>query len=344
MAKCVLRDQTVIGDFLKPYVVAEVNTSHNGSVETAKKMIDAAKESGCSCVKFQSWSAQSLYSKSYYKENPIAKRIVQKFAFSEAQLMEVAQHCRDQGVAFASTPYSEAEVDFLVEKCGAPYIKVASMDLVNYPFLEYIARLGVPIVLSTGMGTMEEVRKAVAAIEKAGAPNLCLLHCISIYPAEVSTIHLNNILGLRREFPDYPVGFSDHSIGSEIAIASVAMGAAMVEKHLTLDHTVIGMDNQMATEPAEMAQLVRSCLNTHAALGNFERTVSQAEMDQRKKMRRSVVAAKDLPAGTVLTIGDLDAKRPGTGLPPEKILELVGKVVVRDIEADTLISAADVGL
>ncbi|MEI7481710.1 MAG: N-acetylneuraminate synthase family protein [Elusimicrobiota bacterium] len=341
MAKCILRDSTVIGDFGKPYVVAEVNTSHNGDMRTAKEMISRAKEAGCSCVKFQSWSKESLYSKTYYDENPIAKRIIQKFSFSEAQIMEVAQYSRECGIAFSSTPYSPAEVDFLVDKCAVPYIKVASMDLVNYPFLEYIAARGVPIVLATGMGAMEEIRMAVATIEAAGNHNICLLHCISIYPPEISTIRLNNILGLRKEFPDYPVGFSDHSIGTEMAAAAVALGAAMIEKHFTLDHTKIGMDNQMATEPAELAQLVQNCQNVNIALGNTERIVLPAEIEQRKKMRRSVIAVRDLSAGTMLTKVDLSAKRPGTGLPPEKINELVGKVLIRDVKADTLISDTD---
>lgn len=341
MANCILRDSTMIGDFAKPYIVAEVNTSHNGCMETAKKMIDRAKEVGCSCVKFQSWSEGSLYSRTYYDANPIAKRIVQKFAFSEAQLFEVAQHCKERGIAFASTPYSPEEVDFLIEKCDAPFIKVASMDLNNYPFLEYIARCDVPIILSTGMGTLEEIRRAVATIEDAGNDQICLLHCISIYPVELSAIHLNNLVGLRKIFPKYPVGLSDHSIGVEIPIAAVAMGAAMIEKHFTLDRTKIGMDNQMATEPEEMAQLVTSCEHVHIALGDTERIVSPAEMEQRKKMRRSIIATKDLPAGTMLSKADLDAKRPGTGYPPEMIDALIGKVLVRDVKADTLISASD---
>ena len=341
MANCILRDSTVIGDFLQPYIVAEVNTSHSGKIDTAKEMIDRAKETGCSCVKFQSWTKDSLYSKTYYDENPIAKRFVQKFSFSEEQLMEVSLYCKDRGIAFASTPYSPAEVDFLVEKCNAPYIKVASMDLVNYPYLEYIARCGVPIVLSTGMGTMEEVRRAVATIEDAGNRNMCLLHCISIYPPEISTIRLNNIVGLRQAFPNYPIGFSDHSLGTEMATAAVALGAAMIEKHLTLDRTKIGMDNQMATEPEEMAQMVRQCQNVYTAMGGMERIVLPAEMEQRGKMRRSVIASRDLPAGTVLTKDDLSAKRPGTGIPVERINELVGKMLVRDVKADTLILDAD---
>jgi sialic acid synthase SpsE len=342
MAKCNFRDGTVLSDFEKPYIVAEVNTSHNGNIDTAKKMIEQAKEAGCSCVKFQSWSQESLYSKTYYNENPIAKRIVSKFAFSEAELLEVARHSKDCGIAFSSTPYSRKEVDFLLEKCEAPYVKVASMDLNNYAFLEYIAKTGTPIVLATGMSNISEVRKAVATIEDSGCHNICLLHCISIYPPKIKTIRLNNILGLRQEFPDYPVGFSDHSLGIEMPVAAVTMGAAMIEKHFTLDKLELGMDNQIALEPVEMASLVQKCQDVQIALGSTERIVLADEMEQRKKMRRSIIATKDLKAGTKLKKEDMDVKRPGTGMPPEKIKSLVGKILIRDIEGDTLIFETDI--
>ena len=337
-----LRDSTMLSDFHRPYIVAEINTSHFGNMETAKVMIDLAKEAGCDCVKFQSWSAETLYSKTYYDENPIAKRMLKKFSFSEAELAEVAEYSKKCEIAFSSTPYSRAEVDFLLEKCNVPYIKVASMDLNNYLFLDYIGRSGAPIILSTGMGELEEIHRAVETIEKAGTKNICLLHCVSIYPPEASTIRLRNISGLRQEFPDYPIGFSDHSIGTEMASAAVALGACMIEKHFTLDRTKIGMDNQMAIEPEEMALLVRNCHNVQIALGDTRRIVLPAEMEQRKKMRRSIVAAKDLKAGTKLTADDLDVKRPGTGLPPEKISELDGKTLLRDIEGNTLITEADI--
>ena len=342
MATIRLQDSTVLSDFNRPYIVAEINTSHFGNMETAKEMIDQAKKAGCDCVKFQSWSMKSLYSKSYYDENPIAKRFFNKFAFSDADLTEVAEYSKKSGIAFSSTPYSKVEVDFLLEKCNVPYIKVASMDLNNYPYLDYIARSGTPIVLSTGMGELEEIQKAVETIEKTGNKNICILHCISIYPPEISTIRLNNILGLRENFPDYSIGFSDHSIGTEMASAAVALGACMIEKHFTLDKTKIGMDNQMASEPEEMALLVRNCHNVQMALGDTRRIVLPAEMEQRKKMRRSIVAVKDSKAGTKLTADDLDAKRPGTGLPPDKISELVGKTLLRDIKGDTLITEADI--
>lgn len=341
MATCILRDLTEIGDYKKPYIVAEVNSSHNGNMDTALEMIVRAKETGCNCVKFQSWSPETLYSKNYYDSNPIAKRIVSKFSLSDGQLLEAARYCKEKEIAFASTPYSRMEVDFLLEKCGVPYIKVASMDLNNYSFLEYIAKTGSPIVLATGMSDMEEIRRAVDLIKSAGNKELCLLHCISIYPPEISTIRLNNIVGLREEFPDCAIGFSDHSLGIEIATASVALGVAMIEKHFTLDHKKIGMDNQMATEPEEMTRLIQNCNNVFMALGGKERIVLEDEIEQRKKMRRSIVAAKDLKVGMKISNSDLDVKRPGDGYPPEKMNELIGKVLTKDVKCDTLISESD---
>jgi len=337
-----LRNSKTISEDEKPYIVAEINTSHSGSIETAKDMIRKAKEVGCDCVKFQSWSAESLYSKTFYDTNPIAKRIFKKFSFSDSDLAEVVEYSKKCDIDFSSTPYSLAEVDFLLEKCNAPFIKVASMELNNYVYLDYIARTGAPIVLSTGMGELEEIHKAVEIIEKAGNKNICLLHCISIYPPDTSTINLRNISGLQQEFPNYPIGFSDHSSGTEMASAAIALGACLIEKHFTLDKTKIGMDNQIATEPEEMALLVRNCHNIQIALGDTKRVVLPAEIEQRTKMRRSIIATKDLKVGTKLTVDDIDVKRPGTGISPVKIGELVGKTIRRDIEGDTLIMEADI--
>lgn len=337
MSKVILRDATIIEDYGCPYIVAEINSSHGGSIEVAKQMVAKAKEIGCSCVKFQSWSAESLYSKTYYNANPITKRIVQKFSLSENELLEIAKYCKEIGIAFSSTPYSKEEVDFLLEKCDAPYIKIASMDINNYAYLEYIAKKQVPIVLSTGMSELEEIKSAVDVIEAAGNSQIILLHCISIYPAAPSTIHLNNIVGLRETFPNYPIGFSDHTLGTEISCAATALGAALIEKHITLDRSKMGMDNNMAIEPDEFALLVRNCHNVYEAMGNKERIVSEAEYEQRKKMRRSIIALHDLKAGEFIKPGDLDAKRPGTGISPVRLKDLMGKKLLRDIEADTLV-------
>jgi len=341
MASIILRDSSALCDFGKPYIVAEMNTSHNGNMEKAKKMIDAAKEAGCDCVKFQSWTSDTLYSKSVYAANPIAKRMVDRFSFSEAQLWEVAEYCRKLGIGFSSTPYSKQEVDFLIETCNAPFVKIASMDLNNYPFLHYVANKQVPIVLSTGMADLKEIRQAVDTIYSTGNHQLCILHCVAEYPPELESINLNNIHTLRREFPDCPIGLSDHSPGVEVSTAAIALGACLIEKHLTLDKSRLGWDNDMAMEPDEMALLVKNCSNVHIAMGSFERVIAQGELEQRKNIRRSIVAARDLKAGTILTIDDLDCKRPGTGIPPEQIEKVVGAKLVRDIMADDLLEIRD---
>ena len=168
MADIKLRNSGVLSDYGKPYIVAEMGTNHNGNMDKAKKMIDAAKESGCNCVKFQSWTSDTLYSKTVYEANPIAKRMVDRFSLSEKQLWEAAEYCSMVGIDFSSTPYSKQEVDFLVDNCKAPYVKIASMDLNNYPFLHYIAKKMVPIILSTGMADLDEIHKAVNTIYKTG--------------------------------------------------------------------------------------------------------------------------------------------------------------------------------
>lgn len=337
-----LKNGDKIGNSQQPYFIAEVNSSHNGNVETAKEMCKQAKEAGCHCVKFQSWSAESLYSKSYYEKNPIAKRIVQKFAISPDDLKDIALYCKEIGIAFSSTPYCEKEVDFLVNECQAPFIKIASMEINNYDYLRYIAKKNIPLILSTGMAEADEVRKAIKVIEETGNKQLILLHCISIYPAAPETIHLNNILWLKEEFPEYPIGFSDHTLGTEIACGAVALGANVVEKHFTLDKTKMGMDNNMAIEPEEMKILTQNCVNVYKALGSKDRIVSEAEYKQRENMRRSVVAAKDLVKGTVLTKADLILKRPGTGISADKIDSVIGKKLINDIEADKLILESDI--
>ena len=342
MAELKLSDGKIIGDYKTPYVIAEVNSSHNGSVETAREMIKAAFDSGCDCVKFQSWSPESLYSKSYYDKNPISKRIVQKFSLNAQQLLDMANYCHEIGIGFSSTPYSNEEVDFLVDECKIPFIKIASMEVNNPDFLEYIAKKGVPIILSTGMAELEEVKKAVKIIEEAGNKQICLLHCISIYPAAAETINLNNISMLRKEFPNYPIGFSDHTLGYGVACGAVALGVAVIEKHITLDKTKMGMDNNMAIEPDEMKALIENCKNVQKAMGSFERIVTQAEYEQRLKMRRSIIATKDLSAGTILTKDMLSAKRPGDGISPEKMNSIIGKKLKKDICADCLIFEEDI--
>ncbi|MFG6357734.1 MAG: N-acetylneuraminate synthase family protein [Acetatifactor sp.] len=341
MSSIKLRDGKIISNFSVPYVIAEVNSSHNGNPQLAREMIDAAAEAGCDCVKFQSWSAKSLYSKTYYKHNPIAKRFVEKFSMSSETLKEMAMYCKEKGIAFSSTPYSKEEVDFLAEECDAAFIKISSMEVNNSEYLEYIAGKGMPIVLSTGMAEFSEVLKAVRILEGSGNDNIAILHCISVYPTPIDKVNLNNMLGLRKMFPDHPVGFSDHTIGDEAAVAATVLGAAVIEKHITLDSTKIGMDNQMAMEPEPLKNLVHKCKTIHLAMGTEERHLCPEEIKQRDNMRRSIVATRDIRAGEQLTKEDLTVKRPGTGLAPTELARVIGCTVRRDIESDTIVTMSD---
>jgi N-acetylneuraminate synthase len=300
-------------------------------------MVDAAVVCGCDAVKFQSWTPDSLYSNEYYESNPMAKRMVQRFSLNEESLLHMAKYCNKKGIDFSSTPYSEAEVDFLVEKCNAKFLKIASMELNNPLFLEYIAKKGVPIVLSTGMGTIEEIEYAVDVIKKAGNSKICILHCVSLYPVESKDVNLKNVSMLRDKFDDMPIGYSDHTMGCEVACGAVALGAALIEKHFTLDNQRIGWDNQMASEPKDMKILVESCNSVFESLGSYERIVSDSEIIQRKKMRRSIVASKDLKKGSIISAEDLYAKRPGDGISPDMYRMIIGKKLNRDINTDSMI-------
>ena len=322
---------------IKPYIVAELNSSHRGKIEVAKEMINAAKSCKCDAVKFQSWTPESLYCQNYYDQNPISKRMVSSFSLTSRDLLELAEYCGELEIDFTSTPYSKSEVDFLVEKCNVPFIKIASMDINNLLFLRYIAQKNVPIVLSTGMATIEEIEIAVKEIEKMGNNDICILHCVSLYPATVESVNLNNILMLKDRFPQCKVGYSDHTMGYEVACAAVAMGASLIEKHFTLDNKRIGWDNQMATEPSEMKALVDSCQNVYLSMGKYERKIEDAEYEQRQKMRRSLVAAKDIVAGHIISLEDIDAKRPGDGFPADHYNEVIGKSLKVDVCKDEMI-------
>jgi len=334
----ILRSGRVIVNGGEPYIVAELNSSHNGKMEVAREMIKAAKECGCNAVKFQSWSAESLYSQDYYDQNPISKRMVGRFSLKPLQLLELSEYCKGIGIDFSSTPYSIEEVDFLIEQCNAPFIKIASMDINNIPYLNYIARKGVPIVLSTGMASLEEIEAAITEIEAAGNHNVCILHCVSLYPVEAQYVNLNNMVMLKERFPEYAVGYSDHTTGSEVACGAVVLGAALIEKHFTLDNKKIGWDNQMATEPADMKELVNRCRKVHISLGGYERKLTPDEMEQRKRMRRSLVAATDMETGHRIEPGDLTARRPGDGIPVNEYESIIGRFLTRDIKEGYMIS------
>lgn len=341
MANLKLLNGKIIGDYKKPYIVAELNTSHFGDIEIAKTMITKASECGCDCVKFQSWSSSSLYSEDYYKKNPISKRVFNKFSLQPSDLKLLSEFSKSNNIDFASTPYSIDEAKFLIQECNVPYIKIASMELNNLPYLNSLSKLKVPLILSTGMGNIDEIKSAIKSIESTN-DKLALLHCTSVYPSEASIIRLKNIEGLRELFPLYPIGYSDHSLGIEIPMASIALGACMIEKHFTLDKKRIGMDNQMATEPDEIEKLTSGCNIIFNALGEKNRVISKIENEQISKMRRSIVAQRNLKKGDILTKQDITYKRPGDGIEPSKYSSILGKVLLKDIKKDSQILFQDI--
>jgi sialic acid synthase SpsE len=336
-----LKNGRVIGSRNPVYIVAELNTSHFGNTEVACKMIDAVKEAGADCVKFQSWSEHSLYSENFYRDNPMAKRFMTKFALGNHELKHLRDYAKENGLDFASTPYSREEAEYLVKQCEVPFIKIASMDLNNLTFLVDIAQLEVPIFLSTGMGELEEIRTALEAINSCGNSQIVILHCVSLYPTPDYLVNLNNIYGFRSEFKNVIIGYSDHSMGSLASQAAVAMGCSVIEKHVTLDSKKIGFDNQMAMEFLEFRSMVQEIRRLEQMLGTTDRNLSSVEAQKSLEMRRSIVAKRDITQGEALTLDSINFKRPGTGIPLNQLNSVLGKTARRNLPKDFLLEWDD---
>ncbi|MBU0595813.1 N-acetylneuraminate synthase, partial [Candidatus Bipolaricaulota bacterium] len=249
---------------------------------------------------------------------------------------ELQALCREQGVMFVSTPFDNGSVDLLHE-LDVPFIKIGSGEITNLPFLVYVANKRRPIVLSTGMSTLIEVEEAIRTIERAGSGDLLLLHCVSNYPADPGDVNLR-AMGTMADAWGYPVGYSDHTRGIAIALAAVAMGACVIEKHFTLDRHLPGPDHRASLEPEELRQMVDGIRAVEAALGTGRKEPAKSEAEMRDLVRRSIVAAMDVEAGAVLTEEMLACKRPGTGLPPSMLPRVVGRRLREAVTADTLIT------
>tara|TARA_B110000259_G_scaffold181622_1_gene223961 strand:+ start:93 stop:1136 length:1044 start_codon:yes stop_codon:yes gene_type:complete len=337
-----LNDNRKIGDLYRPYIVAELNTSHFGNISIAKKMILKAKESGCDCVKLQSWKADTLYSKNFLDKNSISKKFFDKYSLDNTQLKKLAIYAKKIGISFSSTPYTHEEVNFLVNNCNPAFIKVASMDLNNHFFLKFIAKKKIPVILSTGMGTIKEIESAVRLLISNGQKNICVLHCVSLYPLDPKIANLKNITMLRKKFQNIPIGYSDHSMGITLPISSIALGACVIEKHFTLDNKKIGMDNHMATEPVDMQKLVAESLIAFNSLGTEKRSLSKKEFDQRRKMRRSIFTREVLKKNEKITIKKIILRRPGEGIPPDKVSKILGKKTKKKIDKNSLLKISDI--
>lgn len=338
-----------VGPDHAPYIIAEIGSNHNGDMSLCRKLIDAAADAGAHAVKFQSWTDKSLIAREEYERNTDYSDKKKHFGslldmvranqFTEEQHRAAQEHCRTRGITFCSTPFSEPEAD-LLEQLDVPFFKIASMDVTYLPFLKYVARKKRPIVISTGMSTLAEIEQAVEAVRSEGNDDIVLLHCISIYPPEYSTIHLRNIEMLQQTF-GVPVGFSDHSLGVAIPLAAITLGACVIEKHFTLDKNMPGWDHAISADPPEMQTIATEGRNIFTALGSHCRIVSPAETEKRTKFRRSLVARTALPLGHVLTEADLTAKRPGTGISPAEQAYVVGRTLARPVDEDQVLTWVD---
>jgi N,N'-diacetyllegionaminate synthase len=334
-----------VGSGHPPYIIAEVGSNHNGDMNLCRQLIDGAAAAGANAVKFQSWTDKSLIADEEYERNTeysdkkkhfgSLREMVKAYQLTSDQHVQAHARCIEQRIAFCSTPFSLEEVD-LLDSLDVPFFKIASMDVVHLPLLRYVARRMRPVVISTGMATLGEVEQAVDTVRAEGNDQIVLLHCISIYPPEYETIHLRNMETLQRAF-DCPVGFSDHTMGTAIPLAAIALGACIIEKHFTLDQEMEGWDHAISANPEEMRTIVREGKNILTALGSRRRTVSAAEMEKRKKFRRSLVARKPLSRGHVLSENDFEAKRPGTGVAPDEIQYVVGRTLANDLAEDQVL-------
>ena len=325
------------------FIIAEAGVNHNGSIELAKQLIDVAAKSSADAVKFQTFVAEEVVSTDapkaeYQKQTTDASEsqldMIKKLELSKDDHQELMDYAINKNILFLSTPFDNRSVDRLVE-LGVPLIKISSGEITNHPFLKYISKKGLPIILSTGMSTLEEVEEAVSVINDAGCEDLTLLHCTSNYPARVEDCNLLAMETMADEF-DVPVGYSDHTPGIYVPLAAAAMGACVIEKHFTLDKTLPGPDHRASLEPAEFEEMVRGIRLVEKARGSSMKAPVESELEVRGVARRSIVAKVDILAGTVITEDMLAFKRPGTGISPEDSNMLIGKTTTQDINEDEI--------
>jgi N,N'-diacetyllegionaminate synthase len=335
-----------IGPGRSPLVIAEVGVNHNGDPELARRLVDAAVAAGADAVKFQAFEAASLATagaeRAAYQQATGAGsqlEMLRALELPSDAWRGLADRTRAGGAIFLATPFDLRSVELLAD-LGVPAIKVGSGDLTNAILLRAVGRLGLPVILSTGMATLDEVAAALGELRRAGSGAVAVLHCASVYPAAIEDVNLQAIDTLRDRFGD-PVGFSDHTIGRLAAVAAAARGALIIEKHLTLDRALPGPDHRASMEPDDFAELVADIRAVASALGDGVKAPRDAEREIMRVARRSLVTSRHLPAGHALAVEDLAAKRPGTGISPMEIDALVGRRISRDLEPDHLLRLED---
>lgn len=330
---------------MRSIIIAEAGVNHNGDINIAKEMIKVAKCAGVDYVKFQTFVAQKLvsqyaekaeYQKNTTDHNESQLEMLEKLSLSQKDFIELKKYCEVEGIGFISTPFDLESMAFL-ETLDMDFWKIPSGEITNLPYLEAIARTGRRVVMSTGMSNMEEILAAVSVLEKNGITEITLLHCNTQYPTPIGDV---NLLAMKQiaEITQRPVGYSDHTLGIEVPIAAVALGASVIEKHFTLDKQMEGPDHKASLEPDELVAMVKAIRKVENCLGDGRKKQMESEKQNCAIARKSIVAKQDIKAGENFTEDNITVKRPGMGISPMKWYEVIGKKASRDYKLDELIN------
>lgn len=332
-----------VGDGAPCYVIAEAGANHNRDLGIARELINVAADAGADAVKFQTYSGKGLYSSktpqfAYLKDERSPQEILESVALPREWQAKLADHARDRGIHFFSSPFDHDAVDGLAA-LGVPAMKIASFEIVDLPLIRKAAAVGVPVIISTGMAVYGEIEDAIAAAAETGNEQIALLRCASVYPAPPEIMNLRSMATLRTAF-GVPVGLSDHTEGIGVPTGAAALGMDLLEKHFTLSRTMEGPDHPFAIEPDELRALVRAVRDVESALGNGRlEGPSEVERDEMFRLaRRSLIAAADIPTGTVIREDMLTVKRPGYGIAPKDLERVVGRTARVDIEYDDVVT------
>lgn len=329
---------------MSTFIIVEAGVNHNGNIEIAKKLVDAAIEANADAIKFQTFKSENLVSKfaqkaQYQKNNTGSNEtqleMIKKLELSFDEFIELSNYCKERGILFLSTAFDFESMDFLYN-LGMKIWKIPSGEITNLPYLEKIASFKLPIILSTGMSTMEDVENALNILKNNGVHDITVLHCTTEYPTPFEHVNLKAMETIKNKF-NIKVGYSDHTKGIEVPIAAVAMGALVIEKHFTLDKKMKGPDHKASLEPDELKVMIKYIRNIEKVLGNGIKAPSKSEIKNMKIARKSIVAKCDIKKGEVFTEGNISVKRPGNGISPMNWYKVLGKIAIRDFIEDELI-------
>jgi len=331
---------------MKTIIIAEAGVNHNGSIELAKKLIDVACEAKADFVKFQTFKAEkvvirnakkAVYQKNYSADDESQFEMIKKLELDKEAHEELIDYCKTKDIQFLSTAFDHDSID-LLDQLNMPLFKIPSGEITNLPYLRHIGKMGKPIIMSTGMSTLDEVHNALNILIESGAEKeqITILHCNTEYPTPMKDVNLKAMLTIKDEL-GVNIGYSDHTLGIEVAISAVAMGATVIEKHFTLDRNMSGPDHAASLEPEELKAMVTAIRNIEKAMGVGEKKPSSSETKNISVVRKSIVAKKSIKKGELFTEENLIVKRPGTGISPMGWDTVIGKAASSDYEMDDLI-------